>query len=152
MMPQSHFGSFAGPNRLWMYGPVSELSDGELALSSSSLTYTWTYRGAPHTGRMDFVGQPAALRCVWHDTFHAATAMTFHGRLEGARLVAYGTYPAGEGPDWGWRIELDCTDPDHLGLRMFNIMPDTEPVISVDLRGARTVVAADSTAEPTPPT
>jgi len=31
-------------------------------------------------------------------------------------------------------------DPEHLTLRMFNVPPDGEPQLSVDLRGARSLL------------
>jgi hypothetical protein len=34
------------------------------------------------------------------DTHHGY----WHGALQEGVLTLYGTYPAGEGPDWGWRI------------------------------------------------
>jgi hypothetical protein len=63
--------------------------------------------------------------------------MTLHGRLDDGTLVLYGTYPAGAGPEWGWRIGLDTRDSEHCALRTFNLQPDGPAVQAVDLRGAR---------------
>ena len=64
---------------------------------------------------------------------------TSTGNVQGSTVRLFGTYPAGVGsPDWGWRIVLDWCDPDHFGLRMFNVLPDGTDVLAVDLHGART--------------
>jgi len=44
-------------------------------------------------------------------------------------LVLYCTYPAGDGPEWGWRIELDTSEAEQCTLRMYNLQPE-EPTAS----------------------
>jgi hypothetical protein len=138
MIPASHHGAWRGPNRLWLEDPATpERSQGTLEASSASLSYTWSFRGAEQTGKIALSGPAGSLRANWTDTFHAKDGMVLHGRLLDGEIVLYGTYGAGEGPDWGWRIEIDGRDPEHLVLRMFNLEPEGAPAPAVDLRGAR---------------
>jgi hypothetical protein len=63
--------------------------------------------------------------------------MLLHGLFEENVLRLYGTYSGGEGPDWGWRIELDLRDPEHATLEMFNLEPAGAIHPAVLLRGNR---------------
>ncbi len=137
MFPSAFLGGWYGPNRLWLEGPEAERSEGTLSVEPRSLTYSWSFRGTGHSGRIELFGPAGALRAEWKDSFHAATGMTLHGLMVDGVVRLYGTYPAGEGPDWGWRIELDFRDPEHVTLRMFNLFPDGNVVPAVDLRAGR---------------
>jgi len=137
MIPASHHGAWTGPNRLWFEGPEPERCDGALEVEPRRLTYTWTFRGEDQRGVIDLHGPPGSLRAEWSDSWHAKEGMTLHGyRAEGV-LRLFGTYSAGDGPDWGWRIELETRDPEHLVLRMFNLTPEGEVAPAVHLRGSR---------------
>jgi hypothetical protein len=138
MIPDSHRGAWRGPNRLWFEDPKSpERSDGLIDAEASSLRYRWSFRGAPQEGELRLAGPAGAVRGDWKDSWHMSNGAVMHGHAADGVLVLYGTYPAGDGPDWGWRIELDWRDPEHLSLRMFNLEPAGPAVPAVDLRGAR---------------
>jgi hypothetical protein len=137
MIAASHQGAFRGPNRLWFEGPEPERSDGTIESAAATVRYTWSFRGAAQQGEMELAGPAGALRCKWKDTWHAADGMLLHGRLLDGAILLYGTFAAGDGPDYGWRIELDARDPEHFTIRMFNIEPGGAETIAVDLRGAR---------------
>lgn len=137
MIPQTHQGEWRGPNRLWLHGPDPERSDGQLVAGGRQLSYTWEFQGEAQTGTLSCAGPLGSLEARFQDSFHAQDGMTLHGAVQGARLRLFGTYPAGDGPPWGWRIELDWADPEHLTLRMFNLPPSDPEAIAVDLRGAR---------------
>jgi hypothetical protein len=137
MIPKSHHGLWHGPNRLWFEGPEPERSDGRVEVSAATIDYTWSFRGQRQEGRIRLFGPEAALRAEWADSWHAKGGMALHGRFDQGALVLYGAYAAGDGPEWGWRIELDVRDPEHFGLRMFNVEPDQPGVLAVDLRGER---------------
>ena len=47
-------------------------------------------------------------------------------------VSVHGTYGAGEGPDWGWRITVEADGPDAFVMRMFNITPDGEEAPAVE--------------------
>lgn len=139
MLPSSHHGRFAGPNRLWFRpGTPAHLSGGELVGAADGVAIAWAHEGTPHRGELRVRGPGPSCRGDFTDSFHASATMVLHGRVSGRTLLLYGTYPAGEGlPDWGWRIVLDWADPDHLHLRMFNVLPDGAEALAVCLRGAR---------------
>ena len=139
MIPPSHHGRFAGANRLWfMPGTPAHVSEGELLVAADRVSVRWAHEGVAKQGELVLRGPAPSCRGDFTDTFHAADGFVLHGHAQGSGVLLYGTYPAGAGlPDWGWRIALDWCDPDHFGLRMFNVMPDGLDVLAVELRGAR---------------
>lgn len=139
MIPITHQGLWAGPNRLWLESPKSERSEGRLEATATSLRYSWSFRDKSHEGRLELFGPTASMRAEWQDSFHAASGMTLHGASVDGAIVLYGTYSYEE-VVWGWRIELDARDPEHLTLRMFNVEPTGSSVLAVELRGARDTI------------
>jgi hypothetical protein len=47
------------------------------------------------------------------------------------QIIMRGSYPAPEGPDWGWRIEIEPKAPDAFELCLFNIAPDGQEALAV---------------------
>jgi len=139
MIPSSHHGRFGGINRLWfMPGTPAHISDGVLVVAANRVSVRWAHDGAPKEGELVLRGPGPSCRGDFADTFHAASGLLLHGHVQGSTVRLFGTYPAGDGlPDWGWRIVLDWCDPDHFGLRMFNVLPDGMDVLAVDLLAAR---------------
>ena len=138
MIPTTHHGAWRGPNRLWLEDPkLPERSDGTLEAKSAALSYTWSFRGEAQRGEIALSGPPGSVRANWTDTWHAKDGIVLHGLSQDGQILLYGTYGGGEGPDWGWRIEIDSRDPEHLVVRMYNLLPEGPPVPAVDLRGAR---------------
>lgn len=139
MIPSSHHGRFVGLNRLWfMPGTPAHVSDGTLVVTADRVSVSWAYEGAPKEGALVLSGPGPACRGDFTDTFHATTAMVLHGHADGSAVRLYCTYSAGDGsPAWGWRIVLDWYDPDHFSFRMFNVLPDGQEALAVELRGAR---------------
>jgi hypothetical protein len=138
MLPESHLGKWTGPNRLWMEpGTKPEPSDGQLELSATRISYEWAFRGKKKEGTIDLYGPALAVRAAWTDTFHAENGMAMNGYFDERVLHLFGTYPAGDGPEWGWRIELDLRDPEHAVMFMFNLEPTGAVVPAVHLFGTR---------------
>lgn len=137
MIEETHHGEWQGPNRLWLEDPTPERSDGRLQVEARRIRYTWAFRGEAQQGDLELFGPPGAVRAAWTDTMHAGEGMALHGACREGTLVLYGTYPAGDGPEWGWRIEVDTRDPEHLDLRMFNLFPDGQVMPAVALTGSR---------------
>lgn len=137
-LPEPHRGFFRGPNRLWLMPgtPVSR-SEGTLEAGASRIAYTWAHEGKRHEGTLELFGPLASCRGELRDTFHAESGLTLHGFSEDGVVRLFTTYPAGEGPDWGWRIELDLRDPEHFLIRMYNCLPGGPTVLAMELRGAR---------------
>jgi len=137
MIPTTHHGSWKGDNRLWFEGPAPERADGRFDVGANTIRYAWSFRGDPQKGTLDLFGPASSARAEWKDSWHAANGMTLHGVVTDGVLLLYGTYGAGDGPDWGWRIELDARDPEFFTMRMFNVEPSGKIAPAVDLRASR---------------
>lgn len=121
-----------------MPGTPAHVSEGTLTVAADRVTVAWAHDGAPKLGELRLRGPAPACRGDFTDTFHAESGMVLHGYAPGQELRLFCTYPAGDGsPDWGWRIVLDWYDPDHFVFRMFNVLPDGQEALAVELRGAR---------------
>lgn len=137
VLPATHHGAWAGPNRLWITDPANPFrSDGTLVVSERTVRYTWSFKGKDHSGTVDLKGQPAAMKATWTDSFHAADTFTLYGYQEAGVIRLFTTYDAGEAT-WGWQIELDFRDPEACVMRMFNVMPELGAVPAVVLQGKR---------------
>ena len=72
----------------------------------------------------------------WIDSCHNGTRIMLSlGDRPPADDVAsvLGSYPAPEGPPWGWRTEVDVSAaPDALTIRHYNRTPDGEEAIGVE--------------------
>ena len=88
------------------------------------MSYTWSFKGEPHRGSLRLRDGGADFT----DTFHASEPMACTNVADAWPLVnVLGTFSAGDGPRWGWRIAL-CFDPDddELVLQMTVIKPHGE--------------------------
>lgn len=120
---EAHDGSqWTGSNELWVdpSGNEGEISEATLQVGKGGVTYTWAYKGTPHTGEVSW----ADNRVQWKDSWHqpegvVLSPVTAHGAL----LAGEYSYPAGNGPDWHWRIKLAQRPDDSLVLQMTNIAP-----------------------------
>lgn len=137
-IPDTHLGDWNGPNRLWMMDPDEpSRSEGTIMTTGNVVQYTWSYEDKKHEGKIEFAGQPGALRAAWVDTFHAAEGQGLHGFAVDGVMRLFGTYPAGDGVEWGWQIEIDTRDREAFALKMFNVVPTVGPVPAVALLAAR---------------
>lgn len=75
---------------------------------------------------------------AWVDSWHQSNETLFlkgeHEKVKGAasgRVSISGTFPAPPGPDWGWRIALECPHATKLLLTMFVITPEGEEFLAV---------------------
>jgi hypothetical protein len=140
-------GDWAGTSRLWL-DPGQPPHESELALSLRRAAggrvllaaYRWSHDGVEHHGVITTAvdaraGDPAMS---WLDTFHTAgrlELLTAQSAAPGV-IAAHYTFPAPEGPDWGWRIEVHPTATPRL--LMFVITPDGEEAPAVEFVLART--------------
>lgn len=103
--------------------------------SYAVLTYDWEYEGARQEGAMLLAGNEEldTATCGWCDSWHQSdSVMSLTGTgCKGGTLVVKGSYKVPDGPDWGWRIELERKD-EALLLRMFNVTPEGEEVWAVE--------------------
>jgi hypothetical protein len=112
-------GRWSGTMRLWL-DPEAPPAEGPSTaeVEGGRLRYTWAFEGAPKEGWIEAAG----LR--WADTFHQPEprAMAPMAR-PGALLAGEMSYPAPEGPDWGWQITLAQRPDGALVLQMTNLCP-----------------------------
>lgn len=113
---------WTGRGELWLDPLGNEVSTCEcrVELEDAAIHYHWSHEGKPHTGKIALRDGGAELS----DTFHAPTPMAFVDRADRWSLVdVFGTYGAGDGPDWGWRITLSHRPSGELVLQMTNVTP-----------------------------
>jgi hypothetical protein len=113
---------WVGRAELWLDDLQNETiaSDCSITVGATSVDYVWTYKDKQHTGKI-------ALReggADFTDTWHSPTPMPAETLAGSWALVdVRGTYAAGDGPPWGWRIYLSHRPTDELVLQMTNINP-----------------------------
>jgi len=114
---------WTGRAELWLdpQGNEVAVSDCTLHVEPTAIRYTWSHDGTPHHGTL-------ALRAGgadFTDTFHSPTPMACVAAPAPWALVdVLGTWSAGDGPPWGWRI-LVAHRPasDELVLQMTIVKP-----------------------------
>lgn len=133
--------TWRGRAELWLdpLGDVAEWSDCAIYVHTDRVAYEWARGDTAHHGEIALVDAGATFT----DTFHASTTMRFDiVTPTGALLELRGSYAAGEGPPWGWRI-VAAFRPAVMGLtealvlQMTNIAPWGEEVRAVRMTGAR---------------
>lgn len=73
---------------------------------------------------------------AWVDSVHNGTRiMLSQGAIDAStgKPNFLGSYPAPPGPDWGWRTTLELRDIDNLVISHFNITPDGDESIGVEI-------------------
>lgn len=127
-------GKFSGPGRLnltWPGEPIN-IIEYKTTLTATAggggefvkIDYTWEYEGEQGGSMLVSIGD-GKVTMAWGDSFHQQPhLMICEGKTTEHGFVVHGSYPAGEGPDWGWRTELKKVSPTELHLLMTNIHPD----------------------------
>lgn len=103
-----------------------------------SIQYKWSYENQPQEGLL-LISQsekPNGVRVAWVDSWHVKDQMMVCEGFElpDCGISAVGTYPAPNGPDWGWRIVVVPQDKDMLDVIMYNITPEGEEHLAVEAR------------------
>lgn len=141
-------GSWAGTSTLhrsWLEGEEKTHAAAsalriDLTASYANVGYTWHLDGEAQQGTLIITSGAEATTAAWTDTWHAdSTIFQFTGGTgDDGVLRLNGTYPAGDGPDWGWRIEFEATG-DGMQMRMVNIDPEgvEEWAVQADYRRAK---------------
>ncbi|MBA3541375.1 MAG: hypothetical protein H0T79_17315, partial [Deltaproteobacteria bacterium] len=101
-------------------GNQAATSECTMEVAADAITYRWAHDGKSHAGTL-------ALRATgadFTDSFHAEQPLPLEAVAGSWALVdVQGTYPAGDGPPWGWRIMVSHRPTDELVLQMTNITP-----------------------------
>lgn len=126
--------AWSGESELWVdpMGNDAQVSDATLGVRAGEIVYTWAYEGAEQSGELRLTGDTLYWRDTWHQPEGVALSpVPGHGSL----IAGEYSYPAGNGPDWHWRIKLAERPDGALVLQMTNIAPWGE-----EARAVRTVV------------
>lgn len=132
-------GDWQGRNLLWLAEEPLESETTATVRTAAGGTclcieYAWHYEGDPQEGLLLFGSQGAeTMRGVWRDSFHSsAEFLVSDGKAEGAGAVTVlGAYAAPDGPDWGWRTQLQADGNDRFAIEMVNIAPDGQETPAV---------------------
>ena len=128
-------GGWKGMTRTWLepegapsespvQGSIQLVLEGRFAL----YLYQSSIDGEPQHGIFTF-GYNTTLNqyeASWLDSYHNNTAIMFCvGEPREGGFSVSGSYPASDdGPDWGWRTEVELIDRDHLTITAYNISPE----------------------------
>jgi hypothetical protein len=125
-------GEWRGTKRLYLEGAEGPELASPSALRAAltvrrflEIRYDWVYQDKPQEGLL-LLGADGAT-ASWIDSWHQSKDVMF---LKGAPLDVRGTFSVGEGPDWGWRVQLELRG-EELRLTMYNISPDGEAFLAV---------------------
>ncbi|MEM7692629.1 MAG: hypothetical protein AAF194_09370 [Pseudomonadota bacterium] len=122
LLPGIRGGHWSGRSELWLDVGGNEAIEGgcELSVDSNQLSYSWSRGDKHHEGRFT-LGDDGSV--YWSDSFHQAEPVRCVQEERWSLLSLYYTYPAGEGPDWGWRLAFSQRPDSSLVLQMTNIAP-----------------------------
>lgn len=113
---------WSGTSELFLdaLGNVAVTSACSISCERDAVTYLWTHKGEQQRGKVVL----RADGVDFSDTFHSPQPMVCASAADGVCLLAvFGTYGAGDGPPWGWRISLSLRPSDELVLQMTNVAP-----------------------------
>ncbi|MFY8051161.1 MAG: DUF1579 family protein [Armatimonadaceae bacterium] len=112
-------GGWKGTKTVWP-GPDANVIRSDLWLDARLaargkflvLSYDWTVSGIAQQGELGFSLSDDLMNAQgwWIDSWHNDNAvMHLSGKAtEEAGLLLSGTFPAPDGPDWGWDIQIDA--------------------------------------------
>jgi len=139
-------GQWRGVARTWLEPgkPPSEARwEGSIAPVLGGRFVRFTYgselQGTPFAGELliAYESGEGLWRTSWVDSFHTGTAILVsvgEGGAGAQPVRVRGSYFAAPGhPHWGWRTELDDSDPAGLALRMFNVSPEGQEDLGVEV-------------------
>jgi hypothetical protein len=147
-------GTWQGHNRL-RFMPTDEYQESVSAATVAvtardyvTIEYTWAHEGQPQNGLLLLGSGPGedpgatageappsdvpsgtGATAVWVDSFHAAPQwLTLSGNIDHDGVVRLAcTYPAPEGPDWGWQIHIEPGHGNGGRITLHNLVPGHDP-------------------------
>ncbi|MEZ5419306.1 MAG: hypothetical protein R2708_18480 [Vicinamibacterales bacterium] len=129
-----------GTAELWLdpLGNEAQTSPCTIELERDEVRYTWAYQGAPHRGTITLGGEGG----TFVDSWHSPAPMPCRAAPSWAPVDLIGSYAAGDGPAWGWRLLLSLRPasdgaPEALVLQMVNIAPWGEETRAVRMIATR---------------
>ncbi len=140
-------GGFRGTAKTFLEpgaAPIEAAWEGRVAAILGGRFVRFAYRSSvgekPIAGEMviAFESSEKLWRISWVDSFHTGTAILVSVGAGGAAIDVRGTYFAAPGhPHWGWRTVVDDTQAERLGIRMYNVSPEGEEDLGVDIELTR---------------
>jgi hypothetical protein len=112
----------SGKSELWLdpLGNEAKLDECSIEVGDGVVSYSWSFKGKAQQGRIELRDGGA----TWSDSWHNPEPMTCADVPGSWALIdVTGSYPAGEGPDWGWQTTLSRRPSGELVLQMTNITP-----------------------------
>lgn len=139
-------GKWQGQNQLWLApGDPVRLSETTAEIEEiahqqfTEMRYRWADGGKPQEGTIILGFTSDIVKAVWFDTWHMAYQfMVCEGSADGDFVSVKGAYAAPPGPDWGWRIAFEPRGPDAFRFTMYNITPDGQEFLAVEVLYSRT--------------
>ncbi len=141
-------GQWHGTNNLWLApdqpARISE-STATIRLAANGhfavIEYAWADEGRAQDGLL-MVGQEspsAAVTAAWVDSWHMGDKIMHCRGTVGSQgaVSVQGAYAAPPGPDWGWRISIRPETDHRFAFEMFNITPDGQEALAVQVGYAR---------------
>lgn len=99
----------------------------------ATVSYTWTYDGEDHEGRMVFCQNSKQATGGWSDSWHQNSSVLFMTGAARDDISIQAVYSAEQ---WSWRLEMR-RDGEQLILRMINIDPEGKEEWAVEAAYAR---------------
>lgn len=134
---KTYMGPEAPPIEAAWEGRIAGILGGRFA----RFKYRSSVQDKPFAGELmiAFESSEKLWRLAWVDSFHTGTAILVSTGTPGEKAInVHGTYFTEPGqPRWGWRTEIDDARADQLRIRMFNVLPDGQEALGVDIALAR---------------
>jgi hypothetical protein len=122
-----------GKAELWEdpLGNTVQACDCTITVDDGGLSYTWSYQGKPHEGRLEIAGEGSA---TFRDSWHQQEPQACEPEESWALAAFRYTYME----EWGWRIRVCHRKPTgELVLQMTNVAPWGEEARAVRMVAAR---------------
>jgi hypothetical protein len=125
------------PGEPWLEAPWSGRIEPLLGGRFVRFSYQSSLQGEPLAGEMLIAWESSERlwRTSWIDSFHTGTAiLVSEGPPATGAITVKGTYFAGVPQKWGWRTEIDDAVEGSLSIRMYNITPDGQEMLGVEIK------------------
>ena len=141
-------GGWTGTSKIWLepeklldeapiVGNIQVVLDGRFVM----FLYQSSVEGETQHGMFTFGYNTTKdqYEASWLDSWHNNTAIMFCvGSARENGFAVLGRYPdPTEGPDWGWRTEVELIDENNLTITAYNIMPNGEEAKATEAKLTR---------------
>ncbi len=143
---QKLLGNWTGTNRLILPGDPDRMSQTVAAVTLMAkgtmcvINYTWLFDGDLQEGQLtlSYLAEENTVEAMFLDTWHLSHKfMHMRGCItDNAATSVTGSYQVPDNPDWGWRIEIEAREANTWQLRMFNVSPEGESYLGVEMQVA----------------